>query len=98
MIASQRVKKVLMDFFARFTNATFFVKLHFTKNRALLVKKPDLSAFLMAIYPIRGGLPPPRAPPSFVGDYAFIYSFSTDWEAIILIASVLIYCHSHSSL
>ena len=74
----QRVKKVLTDFFARFTNATFFVKLHFTKNRALLVKKPDLSAFLMAIYPLRGGLTPPRAPPSFVGDYAFIFSFSTD--------------------
>lgn len=58
----QRVKKVLTDFFARFTNATFFVKLHFTKNRALLVKKPDLSAFLMAIYPIRGGLCPLELP------------------------------------
>ena len=59
----QRVKKVLPDFFARFTNAKFFVKLHFTKNLAVLVKKPDKSGFLMAIYPIRGGLPPPRAPP-----------------------------------
>ena len=39
----QRVKKVLTDFFARFTNAKFFVKLHFTKNLALLVKKPDKS-------------------------------------------------------
>ena len=56
-----------MDFFARFKNATFFVKLHFTKNLAVLVKKSDL----MAIYPIRGGLPPPRAPPSV----AFLYEF-----------------------
>ena len=39
----QRVKKVLADFFARFKNATFFVKLHFTKNLAVLVKKPDKS-------------------------------------------------------
>ena len=39
----QRVKKVLTDFFARFTNAKFFVKLHFTKNLALLVKKSDKS-------------------------------------------------------
>lgn len=70
-------QKVLPDFFARFTNATFFVKLHFTKNLAPLVKTPDLSGILMAIYPIRGGLPPPRAPPSVVV-YAFIYSFLTD--------------------
>ena len=39
----QRVKKVLSDFFARFKNAKFFVKFHFTKNLAMLVKKPDKS-------------------------------------------------------
>ena len=39
--ASQRIKKVLADFFARFKNAMFFVKLHFTKNLAALVKKSD---------------------------------------------------------
>ena len=39
----QRVKKVLADFFARFKNAMFFVKLHFTKNLAVLVKKSDKS-------------------------------------------------------
>ncbi|MGM9574291.1 MAG: hypothetical protein ACI3VE_00065, partial [Oscillospiraceae bacterium] len=39
----QRVKKVLTDFFARFKNAMFFVKLHFTKNLAVLVKKSDKS-------------------------------------------------------
>ena len=44
-LCSQRVKKVLSDFFARFKNATFFVKLHFAKNRALLVKKSDKSDF-----------------------------------------------------
>ena len=41
--ALQRVKKVLTDFFARFKNAMFFVKLHFTKNLAVLVKKSDKS-------------------------------------------------------
>ena len=39
----QRVKKV-SDFFARFTNATFFVKPLFTKNLAMLFKKADKSA------------------------------------------------------
>ena len=39
----QRVKKVLADFFARFKNAMFFVKLLFTKNLAVLVKKSDKS-------------------------------------------------------
>ena len=39
----QRVKKVCEDFFARFKNAMFFVKLHFTKNLAVLVKKSDKS-------------------------------------------------------
>ena len=38
----QRVKKVC-DFFARFKNATFFVKKFFTKNLATLVKKSDKS-------------------------------------------------------
>ena len=36
-------KKVRKDFFARFKNAKFFVKLHFTKNLAVLVKKSDKS-------------------------------------------------------
>ena len=34
------VQKV-RDFFIRFKNATFFVKIIFTKNLAALVKKPD---------------------------------------------------------
>ncbi|MDD7538871.1 MAG: hypothetical protein PUJ93_07805, partial [Oscillospiraceae bacterium] len=39
----QFVKKVLADFFARLKNAMFFVKLYFTKNLAVLVKKSDKS-------------------------------------------------------
>ena len=41
----QRVKKVLADFFARLKNAMFFVKFHFTKNLAVLVKTSDKSDF-----------------------------------------------------
>ena len=43
MVDLQRVKKDLPDFFARFKNAMFFVKLNFTKNLAMLVKKSDKS-------------------------------------------------------
>ena len=34
---------------------------------------------------------PPRAPPSFIGDYAFIYSFSTDCVAHFFTKCATIY-------
>ena len=57
----QRVKKV-SDFFARFTNATFFVKPLFTKNLAMLVKKADKTAVFDGYLSNSSGTLSPRAP------------------------------------
>ena len=63
------VQKV-RDFFIRFKNAIFFVKINFHKNLAALVKKPDktdksvFQSFLMAMIQLRAGAYPPSRSPA----------------------------------
>ena len=70
----QRVKKVLTGFFARFKNAMFFVKLHFTKNLAVLVKKSDKSDVFDGCLSNSRRAAAPSSSPSVASDYAFIFS------------------------
>ena len=60
--------------FARFKNAMFFVKLHFTKNLAVLVKKPDKSDFFNGFLSnSRRAAAPSSSPcPSLLSKHSFL--------------------------